>query len=217
MALDIALRSGAHLVFSTPLLILDKQPEAAEVNNALRDAILDKERTAAGRTLSNVGGWQSNADLLDWPLPAIDTLRRWIEEAVQQMCSLPLQKPVQVEYEAYAWANINREGDYNSVHSHDTAHWALIYYVSKGELHGTRRLNGRLEIRDPRSHASPDKYPGFTFGQGLILDPQPGTLLLFPAWLEHLVHPYYGNPERISIAVNVNMKHAATKASSFTL
>ena len=60
--------------------------------------------------------------------------------------------------------------------------------------------------------ASADKYPGFTFGQGLILDSTPGCLLIFPAWLEHLVHPFYGKGERISISAKVTMKHVATKA-----
>lgn len=211
MTLDIHLGAGAHLVFNTPILILDKSAEAAELNQSLRAAILEKERESKGRTISNVGGWQSAADVLEWPLAEIAVLKSWIKEAVEQMCSLPQPEPVETDFEAYAWANVNRNGDYNSAHNHDVAHWAVVYYVSRGQpLAG--RLNGRLEIRDPRLSASADKYPGFTFGQGLILDSTPGCLLIFPAWLEHLVHPFYGKGERISISANVTMKHVATKA-----
>lgn len=211
MTLDINLGAGAHLVFNTPILILDKSAEAGELNRCLREAVLEKERSSKGRAISNVGGWQSAADVLEWPLTEITILQGWIKEAVEQMCSLPQPGPVEVDFEAYAWANVNRNGDYNSAHNHDVAHWAVVYYVSRGQpLAG--RLNGRLEIRDPRFSASADKYPGFTFGQGLILDPAPGSLLIFPAWLEHLVHPFYGEGERLSISANITMKHVATKA-----
>jgi hypothetical protein len=30
-------------------------------------------------------------------------------------------------------------------------------------------------------------------------------LVLFPAWLEHWVHPFVGGGERISIAVNIDV------------
>jgi hypothetical protein len=37
----------------------------------------------------------------------------------------------------------------------------------------------------------------------MLIRPQPGTMLVFPAWIEHSVHPFYGEGHRISIAVNV--------------
>jgi hypothetical protein len=40
------------------------------------------------------------------------------------------------------------------------------------------------------------RYPHYTFGQGIVIDPQPGMLLAFPGWLEHLVHPFFGDGER---------------------
>lgn len=211
MTLDIHLGAGAHLVFNTPILILDKGAVASELNQGLRRAILEKERESKGRTISNVGGWQSAADVLEWPIKEIAVFKGWLREAVEQICNLPQPERVEVDFEAYAWANVNRDGDYNSAHNHDVAHWAVVYYVSRGQPL-TGRLNGQLEIRDPRFSASADKYPGFTFGQGLILDPAPGRFLLFPAWLEHLVHPFHGQGERISISANVTMKNVATKA-----
>ena len=30
-------------------------------------------------------------------------------------------------------------------------------------------------------------------------------MILFPAWMEHLVHPFNGEGERISIATNIKM------------
>jgi Putative 2OG-Fe(II) oxygenase len=45
-----------------------------------------------------------------------------------------------------------------------------------------------------------------TFGQGILIEPQPGMLLAFPAWLEHFVHPFFGEGERISVAINVMIR-----------
>jgi hypothetical protein len=36
-----------------------------------------------------------------------------------------------------------------------------------------------------------------------LIDPIPGVMVLFPSWLQHFVHPFFGKGERISIAFNV--------------
>jgi len=38
------------------------------------------------------------------------------------------------------------------------------------------------------------------------LKPQAGLMVVFPAWIEHWVHPFFGEGNRISIAANVTMK-----------
>ena len=45
------------------------------------------------------------------------------------------------------------------------------------------------------------------FGRAVLVQPKPGMLVVFPAWLEHWVHPFYGRGERISIAVNIDITH----------
>ena len=35
-----------------------------------------------------------------------------------------------------------------------------------------------------------------------LIDPTPGLMVLFPSWLQHFVHPFFGKGERISIAFN---------------
>jgi hypothetical protein len=64
-------------------------------------------------------------------------------------------------------------------------------------------MNGRIELRDPRPAASYARMPGFTCGQPMLIKPQPGMMLVFPAWIEHGVHPFQGEGRRISIAINV--------------
>ncbi len=204
MPMDVDLGSGVSLVFGTPMLIR-KFPDADQINRGLRDAILKAEADDRGVHHSNVGGWQSAPTLLEWPVPEFATFRGWIEKATLQMASLPFKEPMTLEYRAYAWANVNRHGNYKTVHNHGEDHWATVYYVDCGKPEERRAMNGRFEVRDPRaaaSAASDGKYPGFTFGKAFAINPEPGMLLVFPAWLDHQVHPFFGEGERISIAAN---------------
>ncbi len=207
MSLDIDLGSGVSLIFGTPILIR-KPPDADAINGPLRNAILKAEAEDKGVQFSNADGWQSAPTLLEWPVPEIATLSEWIEKATLHMASLPFKEPLTLDYKAYGWANVNRNGHYNTLHNHGEDHWAFVYYVDCGKQDPGHRLNGRFEVRDPRPGAgvaNDNKYPGFTFGKAFAIDPEPGMLLAFPAWMDHQVHPFFGSGERISIAVNVRL------------
>jgi hypothetical protein len=39
----------------------------------------------------------------------------------------------------------------------------------------------------------------------MLIKPQAGMMLTFPAWIEHQVHPFTGDGNRISIAINVTL------------
>jgi uncharacterized protein (TIGR02466 family) len=208
MALDMQLEGGVNLVFATPVLIRNIA-NTEIVNAALRSAILDTEAKDKGARGSNVGGWQSTPDILEWPIPAIDSLKEWINDAVVDLACLPSNNATRVEYTAHGWANVIRNGNYNRTHNHGDIHWACVYYVHCGEPEPGHPMNGRIELRDPRPGASIGgelRYPGYTFGEGLLIDPQPGMLLMFPGWIEHFVHPFFGKGERISIATNVTIR-----------
>lgn len=203
--IDVQLGSGIILFFATPVFMREA-PDAETVNKGLRQAILKEEAEDKGIPGSSVSGWQSVPKVLEWPIPEIATMRELIEDAVVQMACLPYKETMPVEYRAYAWANVNRNGNYNRVHNHGDIHWACVYYVDCGEPETGHPMNGQIELRDPRPGAaagSEYRYPGYTFGHGLLIDPKPGMFLVFPGWVEHFVHPFFGKGERISIAINV--------------
>jgi len=194
--------------FGTPISI--RTVGSAEIlNRGLERAILSRAERGEANRISNVGGWQSPPDLLEWPEPDIKTLATELDRSVQLISTLPsiLQRagprPNRVKYSAYGWVNVNRPGDYNMFHVHRSNHWSVVYYVSTGTLDPDTPQNGRIELRDPRSAATFAKIPGFTCGQPLLLRPEPGMMLVFPAWIVHGVHPFYGHGRRISIAFNV--------------
>ena len=207
MSLNVPITPDINIVFGVPVMI-QAMPGAAPVNEGLRRIILERERTSAGKAKSNAGGWHSEENLLTWPEPEIVTLNGWIDGAVQRMCRLPLREKadaLRLSYTAKAWANVNRNGNYNNMHSHAGSHWSVVYYVATGEEAPGHQFNGILELHDPRPAATHGRLPMFMFGRGLNVRPQPGLLVMFPAWIEHWVHPFFGTGERISIAVNIDV------------
>jgi hypothetical protein len=44
------------------------------------------------------------------------------------------QPPEPLSWILSAWANVNRRGDFNNMHTHPGATWSGVYYVDHGEL-----------------------------------------------------------------------------------
>jgi uncharacterized protein (TIGR02466 family) len=212
MRLDIAVTPDVSLAFATPISVRKVQ-NTASLNNALERAILARRDKDGGGNHSNVGGWHSAPDLLEWPEPEVRMMLGEVDRSVQKLCALPNMMETRraeghptVAYRASAWANCNENGHYNALHIHSGHQWSAVYYVTVGKPAAGHSLNGRLELRDPRPAAPFGFVPGFTFGQPLTVEPEPGLLVVFPAWLEHWVHPFYGEGHRISIAINIALE-----------
>lgn len=184
------------------------------INEQLRALVLEKERTQPSQSYANAGGWHSRTDLLEWKNPAIEQLQKWIIEAIEHMIAqtyeymqsmgMPPQGPPG-RLHARAWANVSRNGHYHRMHNHPGYAWSGAYYVSCGKDAPGRPLSGLFELPDPRPHANMVPTPGNPFGQKILIKPVPGKIVIFPSWMEHFVHPFYGDGERISIAFNVRL------------
>ncbi len=182
-------------------LLLTRRIETRDIDNdRIRDAILAREKRETGIILSNVGGWHSGDDIFDWGVPAIDALGEAFKEAGADMTShtLPpnIRGKLQIEFYGNSWANVMRDGNYHRIHNHPGAVWSGVYYVATGQLMPGLRLNGEIEFQDPR--------PGNIHGGKWMVKPEAGTMLMFPAWLNHFVNPFHGSGERISIACNLS-------------
>jgi hypothetical protein len=68
-----------------------------------------------------------------------------------------------------------------------------------------RLTNGVLQIMDPRPGAPFGGIERFAFGEPLEIEPKPGLIVIFPAWLQHCVHPFFGMGHRISITMNISL------------
>jgi len=190
-----------------------RRPESELVNRDLRELILDRERSTPSQPRANAGGWHSAADAMDWPSPAIHTLRNWIGEAMRDMIDSTMEmmaasgmpRQFRGSVQLHAWANIARQGNYHRVHNHPGCCWSGVYYVDAGHPAPDQPLSGVLDLIDPRPFTEMVTTPGEPYGQKLIVRPEAGLMVLFPSWLYHFVNPYMGEGERISIAFNIKV------------
>ncbi len=136
---------------------------------------------------SNRGGWHSSRDILKY-LP------------IQQLCSVLIETISQ--YASYlgfitdqltlaAWANINRDGDYNVAHCHDDALFCGCYYLQIDE--DSELPGGSITF-----------YKKAKAGVLATINPQAQGLCLFPSDMFHSVEPSQGNKTRISLAFNIH-------------
>lgn len=208
MSPPLPMNGDVLLGFATPILARH-WPESDALNQQLRAIVLEKERADPGVSKSNFGGWHSDEDLFEWDHPAVVELRNRVAEVTQEITARTCGdavKGLQAEMGITGWANVSREGAYNGIHSHPECAWSGSYYVTLGERDETIPHNGVIEFLDPRMGVDAVQLPGQPFGPQLQINPQAGTILVFPSWLKHWVHPFHGKGERISIAFNVRLR-----------
>ncbi|GIT68157.1 MAG: hypothetical protein Ct9H300mP25_16290 [Acidobacteriota bacterium] len=80
-----------------------------------------------------------------------------------------------------------------------------VYYVTHVDPDPNAPHGGLLEMLDPREAANYVQVAGTVLDARAFFENPPGRMLLWPSWVKHMVHPYVGDGERISIAFNVNV------------
>ena len=150
-------------------------------------------------------------DLLDQDHPALKWLKACIDRSANDYL---LRQGVDypVRWTLQAWANINRLGDYHNVHNHPRAYLSGTYYVampSDTAVVGSRDdlSSGAISFYDPRGAVNMQAIAqdGEVEAE-YLLRPSAGTILMWPAWLNHFVHPNLSKEPRISISFNVILK-----------
>ncbi|HET8708591.1 MAG TPA: 2OG-Fe(II) oxygenase family protein [Pseudomonadales bacterium] len=191
-------------IFTTPIAT-HRLPDCAKMNAELTQLITDMEQRSASTGRSNVGGWRSDNRLLDSDEFPIKTLRAHIQSVVMQMVQATTgEQGFRGYMKINGWANVLRHGNYNTLHNHPDSVWSGVYYVHAGSQTGAS-LSGVLELVDPRPAVAMVSAPGSLAGMPVRIQPEAGLMVLFPSWLQHQVHPYWGDEARVAIAFNVPM------------
>lgn len=200
-------------LFMTPVITY-RVSEPNELNNGLKCVILDKVNQLPSTRRSNVGGWRSEPDFLEWPFAEVKQFNDEIQKALSQVISTTTSG---VGFEGFmkinAWVNLLGKGHYNSVHNHPESAWSGVYYVDAGTKDPANPLSGILELLDPRPFVEMVAIPGTPFGRPARIEAENGLMVFFPSWLYHHVHAYTGTDERIAIAFNVSMTSATTRTA----
>jgi len=205
---SIRVRAGQLGLFET-VVLHGQLSDAGALTAALASAIRTRQAADAGIERSNVGGWHSKSDMLDWGGPAAVKLADMTLRTVRRMSWFDGSDPAEVAWDLRMWANVSPPGALNMSHSHPGVLWAAVYYVAAGEGEG-----GELYLEDPRFPLPVMTVPGFRVlgadGQPQPVEhriaPRTGDLILFPAWIRHGVRPWRGSGERISIAMNITAR-----------
>jgi len=201
-------QASLHLLFATPLWLA---PWAqAEVHNpVLLATVRALQQQQAGAVVSNVGGWHSTGNLFTLDIPAVRELHGYILAQLGHLLGElePGSKGSQQQATLTGWANVLPPGGYHKLHHHPGQHWSGCYYLTVPPAEPDSQA-GRLELLDPRSGADQLPQPGQFFSPSATVTAQAGLLVLFPAWLNHMVHPHNGPGERIAIAFNIHLEEA---------
>jgi uncharacterized protein (TIGR02466 family) len=167
-------------------------------NKQLAQDIINWSNKDKGVNKTNYKGWHSTTDMGEKPeyqLLLTELIR--MQQEVYEKEHLDRQPKL-----GNMWANINPPGGMNQPHIHPNALFSGVYYVQSNPK------AGRLKIYDPRPGAQinmPTRKsgdPGRDLWRDANIEPIPGRIIMFPAWLWHSVEPNQSNSIRISISFN---------------
>ena len=202
----MALESNEFSALWPTVVLCRLIPGHQDANQALNDLIMDRERHSTDMTTEYRG-----ADFLNSEHPAIAWLTKCANVTVRDYF-LHLGMDYEINWTLQGWANVNRFGDYHDYHNHPRAYLSGTYYVqvpTEMEVLDGRNDGrpGRITLYDPRGSVNmtaikgdPNIEPEYT------IEPKPGMIVLWPAFVNHFVHPNLSKQPRISVSFNVLLK-----------
>ena len=160
----------------------------------------------SGEVASNIGGYHSERDL--WYRPEVESsglpslIRDAVQEAAQLEAASLKRVPISTSPDE-AWLNALGPGGWNQLHTHAGSTYSGVFFVADGgccESEDGDRLGGRLTFAAdaPGQVLSEDQQAHVlttlarkqsTSMQYLLIDPVPGTCVVFPSFIPHFVIP----------------------------
>lgn len=100
----------------------------------LRDTILaEMSRDQAGVQISNIGGWHSNTQMIDWGGEAARALA-FKAMTLADEATVDAGSPQHSRYGwvPEMWANVSGKGNANFHHTHPGSFWSAVAYIDDG-------------------------------------------------------------------------------------
>ena len=190
-----------HVKYNVQLLDMIKKLKSDETITAL-----SKENYGAGWTSYHAtnGNFNSEYNLANNPIT--EELQTFIWDSVKNYFSTIGIDTSHLQFLrlGVVWANINSKYSYHTFHTHENSYYSGCYYVK------VPTASGDIVFKDPRSsmrsfELSPNENQKFSDAviRQIPVNPLPGSIVLFPSWLEHEVQQNLTDDDRVSIAFNI--------------
>ncbi len=193
-------------------------PSAEALNSELHALILrleaegDANRNTDAVVSQPPGLYEGKFDFFSRDEPCIQRLREscWgaLGEMIQQLNDSLANDTKGLRIASQTWFHVTRNGGYFGYHNHPMASWSGVYCVSRGVPTPGITNNGCLVFPHPMVAVNSyldvaNSTLRWPYKPGnLSLSLAPGQLILFPSWLGHMVTPFVGRGERITVAFN---------------
>ncbi|GEQ99809.1 hypothetical protein JCM17845_04330 [Iodidimonas gelatinilytica] len=131
-------------MFETPVVV-SRLAQAAQINPRLLEAIRARRAENPGIARSNILGWHSDTEMLQWGgSAAADLLQHMV-----RLCDLQTSDTGAIEgapprfvWGFEMWANVSPPNASNQSHAHPGAIWSAVYYVDDGYAGSKERTLG---------------------------------------------------------------------------
>ena len=191
--------AASHALRMFPTFVWQAELEPAihrRINRTIA-AKLDEIRRPAP-ALEPGQAWQSAQDL--HTLDEFRELVSCVDEAAATVLDYLKIGGDAIEITA-CWANVSAPGAAHRTHSHPNNFLSGVYYVQ------TRAGADTINFHDPRPQTGIIRPPATELtaenADQVVVTVKDGTLLLFPAWLQHSVDANRSDGERTSVSFNV--------------
>ncbi|RDH81019.1 MAG: hypothetical protein DIZ80_12920 [endosymbiont of Galathealinum brachiosum] len=194
------------MLFSVPLWTF-KAESPLVLNKQLLQAVKEEKKMDSGVSISNRGGWQSHGKLhfKEEFKNLVDLINEHLLQVGKDYGFGAMSSKLKV---TSMWANINDKACSNAMHSHQSPVGMPNPLVISGCYYvKVPKNSGQFVLED---FSRPMRYLQLPFQEQNLMNsytikvpPKEGSVLFFPAWMEHSVEANHSNEERVSIAFNV--------------
>ncbi len=150
-------------------------------------------------------------DLFNRDHSAVNWLRAGVNETVVgYLRHLGIDYPI--DWLIHGWPSVNRFGDYHDAHNHPRAYLSGTYYVTIPKSREKLKTRGDLRpgcitFYDPRPGVNMTAIRGDPYvDPEYTVTPEAGMLMMWPAFINHFVHPNLSKQPRVSISFNIVLK-----------
>ena len=138
-------------LFETPVAY-GRLKNAEALMQQLEATIRERMAGDDGLARSNIGGWHSDTDMLNWGGEPARKLADAAVNIAKRMSHFKESTAEDRDWLVRMWANVTPDGGLNHLHSHPGNLWAAVLYIDMGNEPGEseQSAGGNFYLEDPR-------------------------------------------------------------------